>query len=209
MSKSLSGRRLDRLQSESIVSVQQAKCCVAIFLATFAAFRASAGAAVILMDKGIFLAGPFGVPDIHQPPWASGEAVFLSGSPATAPYYLNEFVLNSDASAGQFSNNGWVNGGAFNVSVIQDGTSCFLSWDLSNTHFTVGYLSINFDNPFYHVYQIDDGVTLSTQVEVTGNSRDQISHVRFFGYRVPEPGTTGVFLVIALAAIGLTRRLHT
>ena len=208
MSKSLSGRRLDRLQSESIVSVQQAKCCVAIFLAAFA-LRASAGAVVILIDKGIFLAGPFGVPDIHQPPSASTEAVFLSGSPATAPYYLNEFVLNSDASAVQFSNNGWVNGGAFNVSVIQKGASCFLSWDLTNTHFTVRYLSINFDNPFYHVYQIDDAVTLSTEAKVTGNLRDQISHVRFFGYRVPESGTTGVFLVVALAAIGLTRRLLT
>ena len=126
MSKSLSRRQLDRLWPESVVSVQQARCCVAIFVATFA-LCASAGAAVILIDKGIFLAGPFGVPDIHQPPSASTEAVFLSGSPATAPYYLNEFVLNSDASAGQFSNNGWVNGGAFNVSVIQDGTSCFLS----------------------------------------------------------------------------------
>ena len=190
------------------MSVQQAKCCVAIFLVTFALY-ASAGAAVISIDKGIFLVGPFGVPDIHQPPSASAEAVFLSGSPATAPYYLNEFVLNSDASAGQFSNNGWVNGGAFNVSVIQKGASCFLSWDLSNTHFTVGYLSINFDNSFYHVYQIDDAVTLSTQVGVTGNSRDQISHVGFFGYRVPESGTAGVFLVVALAAIGLTRRLLT
>jgi hypothetical protein len=190
------------------VSAQQAKCCVAIFLVSFA-LRASAGAAVILIDKGIFLAGPFGVPDIHQPPSASAEAVFLSGSPATAPHYLNEFVLNSDASAGQFSNNGWVTGGAFNVSVIQNGTSCSLSWDLSNTHFMVGYLSINFDNNFYHVYQIDDAVTLSTQAEVTGNSRDQISRVRFFGYRVPESSTSGVFLVVALAAIGLTRRLLT
>ena len=191
------------------MSVQQAKCCVAIFLATFAALRASAGAAVILMDKGIFLAGPFGVPDIHQPPWASGEAVFLSGSPATAPYYLNEFVLNSDASAGQFSNNGWVNGGAFNVSVTQNGTSFSLSWHLSNTHFTAAYLSINFDNIFYHVYQTDDAVTLSTQVEVTGNLRDQISHIRFFGHRVPESGTSGMFLVVALASIVLTRRLLT
>jgi len=52
-------------------------------------------------------------------------------------------------------------------------------------------------------------VTHSTQVEVTGNSRDQISHVRFFGYRVPESSTSGVFLVVALAAIGLTRRLLT
>src|SRR5207248_9386197 len=116
---------------------------------------------------------------IHHQPSASAEAVFLSGSAATAPYYLNEFVLNSDGSAGQFSNNGWVNGGAFNVSVIQDGTSCFLSWDLSNTHFTVGYLSINLDNPFYHVYQFDDGVTLSTQLELIGNSRYYILSVVF------------------------------
>ena len=208
MSKSLPGRRLDRLQPESIVSVQLAKCCAAIFVATLA-LRASAGANAILIDKGIFLAGPFGVPDIHQPPWASAEAVFLSGSPATAPHYLNEFVLNSDASTGQFSNNGWVNGGAFNVSVVQNGKSFSLSWDLSNTRFTVGYLSINFDNNFYHVYQIDDAVTLSTQVKVTGNLRDQISHIRFFGERVPESGTSGVFLVIALAAIVLTRRLLT
>jgi hypothetical protein len=208
VSKSVSGRRLDRLQPESIVNVQRAKCCVAIFFAAYALCE-SADAVVILIDKGIFLAGPFGVPDIHKPPWASAEAVFLSGSSATAPYYLNEFVLNSDASAGQFSNNGSVNGGGFNVSIIQNGGSCFLSWNLSNTHFTVGYLSINFDNSFYHVYQIDDAVTLSTQVEVTGNSRDQISHVRFFGYRVPESSTSGVFLVVALAAIGLTRRLLT
>jgi len=190
------------------VSAQKAKCCAAIFLFSFA-LRASAHAAVILIDKGIFLAGPFGVPDIHQPPSASAEAVFLSGSIATAPHYLNEFVLNSDASAGQFSNNGWVTGGAFNVSVIQNGASSSLSWDLSNTHFTVGYLSINFDNSFYHVYQIDDAVTLTTQVKVTGNLRDQISHIRFFGHRVPESGTSGVFLVVALAAIGLTRRLLT
>jgi hypothetical protein len=190
------------------VNVQQAKCCVAIFLAWFA-LRASAGAVVIVIDKGIFLAGPFGVPDIHRPPSASAEAVFLSGSPSTAPYYLNEFVLNSNASAGQFSNNGWVNGGAFNVSIIQSGTSFSLSWDLSNTHFTVDYLSINFDNPFYHVYQMDDALTLSTPVKVTGNLRDQISHIRFFGYRVPESSPSWVFLVVALAAIGLTRRLLT
>src|SRR5437588_9935605 len=204
MSKSLSRRQLDRLWPESVVSVQQARCWVASLGATFA-LCGSAGAAVILIDKGIFLAGPFGVPDIHQPPSASAEAVFLSGSPATAPYYLNEFVLNSDVSAGQFRNNGWVNGGAFNVSVIQDGTSFSLSWDLTNTHFTVRYLSINFDNPFYHVYQIDDAVTLSTPVKVTGNLRDQISYIRFFGYRVPESSTSGVLLVVALAAIGLTR----
>src|SRR5438067_12149911 len=166
MSKSLSRRQLDRLWPESVVSVQQARCCVAIFVATFA-LCASAGAAVILIDKGIFLAGPFGVPDIHQPPSASAEAIFLSGSPSTAPYYLNEFVLKSDASAGRFSNNGWVKSAAFNVSIIQNGTSSALSWDLSNTHFTVGYLSINFDNCFYHVYQIDGSVTLSTQVDVT------------------------------------------
>ena len=206
MSKSLPGRRLDRLQPESIVSVQQAKCCVAIFLATFV-LRAWAGATVILIDKGIFLAGPFAVPDIHQPPSASAEGVFLSGSIATAPHYLNEFVLNSDASVGQFSNNGWVSGGAFNVSVIQNGTSFSLSWDLSNTHFTVGYLSINFDNNFYHVYQIDDAVTLSTSVHVTGNLRDDIGHVRFFGYRVAEPGSSGLFLVVGLAAVALARRL--
>lgn len=171
-------------------------------------YRASAGA-VLIVDKGIFLAGPFGVPNIHQPPSASAEAIFLSGSPSTAPYYLNEFVLNSDASAGQFSNNGWVKGGAFNVNIIQNGTSFSVSWDLSNTHFTVGYLSINFDNPFYHVYEIDDAVTLSTRVKVTGNLRDQISYIRFFGYPVPESGTGGVLLLVAVGAIGLVRRLLT
>jgi hypothetical protein len=188
--------------------VQQTKCCFAIFLAWFV-LRASAGAVVIVIDKGIFLAGPFGVPDIHQPPSASAEAVFLSGSPGTAPYYLNEFVPSSDASAGQFSDNGWVKGGAFKVNTIQNGTSFSVSWDLSNTHFTVGYLSINFDNPFYHVYEIDDGVTLSARVKVTGNLRDQISYIRFFGYPVPESGTAGMSLFVALAAIGLVRRLPT
>ena len=188
--------------------MQRVRCCFAISLAWFA-LRASAGAVVIVIDKGIFLAGPFGVPNIHQPPSASAEAVFLSGSPSTAPYYLNEFVLNSDASAGQFSNNGWVKGGAFNVNIIQNGTSFSVSWDLSNTHFTVGYLSINFDNPFYHVYEIDDAVTLSTRLKVTGNLRDQISYIRFFGYRVPESGSGAVLLVVALGAIGLVRRLLT
>jgi hypothetical protein len=206
--KSFPGGRLERLQSESIVKLQQAKRCLAIFLVWFA-LRASAGAVVIVIDKGIFLAGPFGIPDIHQPPSASAEAVFLSGSPSRAPYYLNEFVLNDDGSTGQLSNNGWVKGAAFNVTVIENGTSSSVSWDLSNTHFTVGYLSINFNNLFYHVYQIDDAATLSTQVKVTGDLRDQISYIRFFGYRVPESNTSGVLLVLALAVIGLTRRLLT
>lgn len=199
-------RRLYPPELESILRGRYTKCHAAIFLAIFG-FGSPAEAIPILIDKGIFLAGPFGVPDIHQPPSASDEAVFLSGSPKTAPHYLNEFVLNSDGSAGQFSDNGWVNGSAFSVNIVQQGASLTLWWDMSNTRFTVGYLSINFDNNFYHVYQIDDAATLSLRVPVTGNARDKISHIRFFGDRVPEPGSSALFLAVGLAAIALARRL--
>src|SRR5438045_9335661 len=95
MSKSLSRRQLDRLWPESVVSVQQARCCVAIFVATFA-LCASAGAHAILIDKGIFLAGPFGVHDIQQPPSASADAVFLSDVLETAPYTITPFETHGE-----------------------------------------------------------------------------------------------------------------
>ncbi len=42
-------------------------------------------------------------------------------------------------------------------------------------------------------------------ITVTGNLRDTISHVRVFGYRVPESGMTASMLALGLTAIYLLR----
>ena len=91
--------------------------------------------------------------------------------------------------------------------MIQHGASLSLAWDLSKTGFSVGYLSVNFDNGFYHVYQTDDTATAFTRVHVTGNLRDDIAHIRFFGDRVPEPGSNVLFPAVGLTAIVLARWL--
>lgn len=86
-------------------------------------------------DKGIYLAGPFGVPDITKPPGDSAEAVFLAGSVAHAPLYFNELVI--DGNGGQFSNNGWAAGSCFDVNIVDGGRSVRISWNLSGTPYAL------------------------------------------------------------------------
>jgi hypothetical protein len=159
----------------------------------------------ILQDKGIYLAGPFPVPDITQPPGASAEAVFLAGSVAHAPLYFNELVIAGNG--GQFSNNGWVGSSPFNVSVVNGGRAVWISWDFSGTPYALTYVSVNFNNNFYHVYETSPRVASQGAVEVTGNLRDAMSHIHFFGIgRVPDAGATGSMFALALCVLGFFRR---
>jgi VPDSG-CTERM motif len=158
--------------------------------------------ATSLRDKGIYLAGPFETPDIHQPPSASAEAVFLAGSTERAPLFLNELVVASDGSGCAFLNNGWVNDDAFTAHVADGGSTNWISWDLSGTGYALTYVSVNFDNNFYHVYSSDPLFRSEGQVAVTGNLRDVISHIHLFGVSsVPDSATTAVLLGISLAIL--------
>ncbi len=164
-----------------------------------------ARATVMLHDRGIFLAGPFPVPDITKPPAASPEAVFLSGSVANAPLFLNELVITGNG--GQFSNNGWAASSCFDINVVNGGNAVWISWNLSGTPYSLTYVSVNFDNDFYHVYQTIPNFTSEGAVEVTGNLRDAISHIHFFGVgRVPEAGGTILLFSLALSGIVIFRR---
>lgn len=164
-------------------------------------------ATVMMQDRGIFLAGPFPVPDITKPPGASAEAVFLAGSVAHAPLFFNELVI--DGLHGQFSNNGWVGSSPFTVNLVNGGTAVWISWDLSGTPYALTHISVNFDNNFYHVYWTSPSFTSEGAIEVTGNQRDVISHIHFFGVgRVPDAGQTGAMLSIALIGLIFVRRRY-
>jgi hypothetical protein len=155
-----------------------------------------------LQDIGIYQAGPFPVPDITKPPSASAEAVFLAGSTQHAPFYLNEFVVNS-SNSGQWSNNGWVGGQAFDPTVTSNGSQIWIQWNLSGTGYALTFISVNFDNDFYHVYRADRLANSDGIIAVTGNQRDMISRIRVFGVRtVPEGATTVGMLVMGLASLG-------
>lgn len=158
-----------------------------------------------LRDKGIYVAGPFGTPDISKPPNACAEAVFLAGSVEQTPFYLNELVVTGDD--GQFTNNGWVGGDAFAMRLTNGGTSLSIDWDLTGTGYALTYVSVNFDNNFYHVYAADRFLKSDGAMPITGNQRDVISRVRFFGIRtVPENGATAGMFCLGLGAIGLLQR---
>jgi hypothetical protein len=162
--------------------------------------------ATVLQDKGIYLAGPFETPDIHKPPGASAEAVFLSGSSQTAPFFLNELIVSADGAQAAFSNNGWVTGSLFTVSVVEEGRSMSLAWDLAGSGYAMTYISVNFDNDFYHVYGMKPAFRSDGQILVSGNLRDVISHIHFFGVRtVPETGTSAMMLLISLSGLGFLR----
>jgi hypothetical protein len=164
-----------------------------------------ARATMMLHDRGIFLAGPFPVPDITKAPSASPEAVFLAGSVANAPLFLNELVIAGNT--GQFSNNGWAPSSCFDVNVVNGGAAVWISWNLTGTPYSLTHVSVNFDNNFYHVYQTSPNFSSEGSVEVTGNLRDAISHIHFFGVgRVPDAGGTIVAFSLSLAGILLFRR---
>lgn len=175
----------------------------AIIVFVIASFTLRAESSLIVTDKGISLAGPFDIPDISQPPTSSAEATFLSGSLSRAPWYLNEIVVSVNGNDGAFSDNGLVKSDFFTVSFIHSGSDLLLSWDLTNTGYAVSYISVNFDNAFYHVYEVNDALASGIPITVTGNLRDTISHVHLFGYRVPESGMTASMLALGLAAIYL------
>lgn len=161
--------------------------------------------AVQLQDVGIYQAGPFAVPDITKPPSASAEAVFLAGSTRHAPFYLNEFVVNG-SNSGQWSNNGWVGDQAFDLTVTSNGSRLWIQWDLSGTGYALTFISVNFDNNFYHVYRADRLANSDGIIAVTGNERDIISHIRVFGVRtVPESGATVGMLVMGLVSLSALR----
>ena len=161
--------------------------------------------ATALRDKGIYVAGPFGTPDISKPPEACPEGVFLAGSVEHAPFYLNELEMGGEGE--QFSNNGWVGADPFAVRVIAGRTSLSISWNLTGTGFALTHVSVNFDNNFYHLYETDRILKSDGALTITGNQRDAISHVRFFGIRtVPENGATAGMLCLSLAAIALLQR---
>jgi hypothetical protein len=163
--------------------------------------------ATLLQDRGIFLAGPFETPDIHQPPGASAEAVFLAGPVSRAPLFLNELVVASNGSNCTFSNNGWVDGSFFTANIAQNGRMVRISWDLSGTSYALTYISVNFDNNFYHVYHGAKPLFQSEgQITVTGNLRDVISHIHFFGVStVPDAGGTAAMLVAGLCSLFIVR----
>lgn len=168
---------------------------------------AASGHATLLQDRGIFLAGPFSTPDIHQPPSASAEAVFLAGSTANAPLFLNELVVAPDGSGCTFSNNGWVNGSFFTASAIKEGSSTLISWNLSGTDYALTFVSVNFNNDFYHVYNSSPSSRSEGQVVVTGNLREVISHVHFFGVSTaPDSASTLGLLGMAVSMLILFRR---
>jgi hypothetical protein len=168
---------------------------------------AATGKATLLQDRGIFLAGPFPTPDIHQPPSASAEAVFLAGSTANAPLFLNELVVASNGSSCTFSNNGWVDGSFFTASPIKGGSSTLISWDLSGTGYALTYVSVNFNNDFYHVYSSSPSFQSEGQVAVSGNLREVISHIHFFGVTTtPDSASTFGLLGISLSTLILFRR---
>ena len=156
----------------------------------------------LLNDKGIFLEGPFPVPDITQPPGASAEGVFLAGSAANAPLFFNQLLIDGAAQQGVFSNDGWVSGSAFHIDVANNGSSVWVSWDLSGTHYALTYICVNFDNTFYHVYGTNPLTKSDGAVLVTGNMLDPISRIHFFGVStVPENGSTGLMLLAATAVV--------
>jgi hypothetical protein len=170
---------------------------------------AASGQATLLQDRGIFLAGPFSTPDIHQPPSASAEAVFVAGSVASAPLFLNELVVASNGSGCEFSNNGWVDGSYFTAHVARRGGTVWISWDFSGTSYALSYISVNFDNNFYHVYYSDPAFRSEGQVAVTGNLRDVISHIHFFGVStVPDSGATIGLFGMSLGALAFFRRRY-
>jgi hypothetical protein len=177
-------------------------------LLIFGWFATVAGlkATPILKDRGIYLAGPFAEPDITKPPSASAEAVFVAGAHRAAPFFLNDLVIATPGRDGDFSNNGWVNGSAFSVAVSRTADVCWLTWNLRGTGYALTDISVNFDNIFYHLYGTQPSFRSTGVVEVTGNMLDPISHIHFFGIRtVPEGGTTGALLVLALAFVTLLR----
>jgi hypothetical protein len=133
--------------------------------------------------------------------------VFVAGSRERAPLFLNELVVGPNDSHIEFSNNGWVNGSAFDVSVTNDGSVVWIGWDLSGTGYAMTYISVNFDNDFYHVYNSDPLSRSNGQVAVTGNLRDVISHIHFFGVStVPDSATTIIMLGIGWGGLVLFRR---
>ncbi|PZR75412.1 MAG: hypothetical protein DLM52_07740 [Chthoniobacterales bacterium] len=157
-----------------------------------------------MYDKGIYMAGPFATPDITKPPQACAEAVFLTGSVEHAPFYLNELLL--DRNSRQLSNNGWASGDVLSALIINGGTSISLSWDLTGTGYALTYVSVNFDNNFYHVYSADRLLKSGGTIPITGNLRDPITYVRFWGIRtVPESGATAGLLGLGIAALGFLR----
>jgi hypothetical protein len=161
----------------------------------------------LLQDKGIYLAGPFPTPDIHHPPSASAEAVFLAGSTANAPYFLNELIVSPNGSQLWFSDNGWLSGNAFAGTLWEAGSSVSLAWNLAGSGFAITYISVNFNNNFYHVYSVSPSLRSDGQISVTGNLRDVISHIHFFGVRtVPETGMTAVLLLLGLSGLAVCRR---
>lgn len=147
------------------------------------------------------MGGPFAVPDIHTPPDASSEAVFLSGSVDSAPLYLNEFVLSRNGRSGNFIDLGWVDGSGFDCQLVENGVYAEFAWDLSGTGFAVSHISVNFDNNFYHVYEVNNAVRYFRPVTLTGNGRDVITHIRVFGYSVPDSDRSVFLLAISFSVI--------
>ncbi len=99
-----------------------------------------------------------------------------------------------------------MNGDAFTIEPVAGGAILSMTWDLTDTSYAITHVSVNFDNNFYHLYTINTAQDGDSAIFLTGNQLDTISHVRFFGVRVPDGGTSGLLLGISMIGIVALRR---
>ena len=149
--------------------------------------------------------------------------------------YLNQFNRDPAFTdpVGTFADDGLVNPGATHFRIVFiDGLSN-VEWDLTGTGFELHQILVAFDNtPTARIFNVVpdnfeggdtfikafiDPATEDTQhlIEVGEETVDEngepiflshITHVTFYGRRVPDSGTTAMLLGSALTALGMLRR---
>jgi hypothetical protein len=131
--------------------------------------------------------------------------------PATSQY-LGKFNRNNDNT--HTIENGAINIANF-VNVTFNGNVATVSWDLTNSGFTLDGVmikdgSVQNKGHLYRFYGVSAEETLIGSGTVTFDDPvKNISHITFFGSpggQVPDGGTTVMLLGAALGALGLARR---
>jgi hypothetical protein len=160
----------------------------------------------LLPPTQFFHNGPIGNP--------SDELAFLQSNgflPATSQY-LGKFDRNADNT--NHVSNGAINIASF-VTVTFAGNVATISWDLTNSGFTLDGLLLKDGNAdqqqLYRFYGVSADEALVGSGTVTfDNPVKNISHITFFGSpgggHVPDGGTTVMLLGAALSTLGVARR---
>jgi hypothetical protein len=149
---------------------------------------------------------PFGSP--------LGERIYLqnNGGGSYQPAFLpatSQFLFKQ--------NNDGTTAGLFGqyFSVMMMGNMWMISWDLTNSGFTLDGALIKDGNlagggQLYSFYGISDDETVIGSGMVMFASMRNISHISFFGsptgQQVPDGGTTAMLLGAGLGALGMVRR---